>query len=179
MILVAFAVLLLLALIAWTVTPTVQVNSQLTVTRTFSGGDVAPGNNDITVNQLNTSESLSSSTTPAVTKDFDALVTLSGGAATLDLTAITDLLGLGTVTISGLTPAWVKFVNPSTNANAITIAKGASNGYTGFGSSFSVTLQPGGELLLRLATVAVSGSVKTLDITGTGSQTLKVQGCAG
>jgi len=171
--------LIVLALLVWTVTPTVTANSQLSVTRTYSGGDVAPGNNTIDVNGLNTTEALNSGTTPAVTKDFDALVTLSGGAATLDLTAITDLLGLGTVTISGLTPAWTKFTNPSTNANAVTIAKGASNGYTGFGSSFSITLQPGGEILIRLATVAVSGSVKTLDITGTASQTLKVQGVAG
>lgn len=171
--------LILLALALGTVTISSQYVSQLTVTRTFSGGDVSPANNTIDVNQLNTSETLNAGSTPAASMDFDALLTMTAGAVTMDLTAIVDLLGRGTVTLTGLTPAHFKFVNPSTNGNAITITHGAANGYTGFGALFVVTLPPGGEIMIRLGAIVVDGTHKTLDITGTGSQALKVQGTAG
>jgi hypothetical protein len=85
------------------------------------------------------------------------------------------------VDLNGLKPRAVLFENPATNANPITIAVGASNGYTGFGADYSETLQPGQKVLKRLgsAGTAVSGTVKTLDISGTGTQALKYQMVAG
>jgi len=93
--------------------------------------------------------------------------TLSSGAVTIDLTA---------APYSGGTkvPIRMYMLNPASNANPITIAKGASNGYTGFGSSFSLTLAPGESAALNALT-ALSSSVKTLDLTGTGAQSLVVQ----
>ena len=150
------------------ITVTEAYASQCTVVRTFSGEGVG-ADNTVTINGMNTN------TSPAITKDACFTVTLSGGAATIDLTSITDP-NLGTVTFNTLTPITIKFANPSANANNITIAKGASNGYTGLGSSFSLTIPPGGEATLHLVGAsAVGGSSKTFDLTGTGSQTLNVQ----
>jgi hypothetical protein len=77
----------------------------------------------------------------------------------------------------------VKFKNKSTNANAITIAKGASNGYTGFGSAFSVTLQPGDEWTFKgndnAGVTDVGSGAKTLDVSGTGAQVLQFHIVAG
>jgi hypothetical protein len=84
------------------------------------------------------------------------------------------------VTLSGLTPFMILFQNPSANANAITIAEGASNGYSGLGASFKIVLQPGEECrILKQAASAVGSGSKTFDLTGTGAQALGVQIAAG
>ena len=93
--------------------------------------------------------------------------TMTAGAVTIDMTASPYSGGVKV-------PIRAFFMNPASNANAITIVKGGTNGYTGFGSTFSVTLQPGQSVSLNAST-ALSGSVKTLDVTGTGSQVLVVQ----
>lgn len=95
----------------------------------------------------------------------DGLEVLSSGAVTLDMTA--SPISGGTKT-----PAYVCLLNPATNANAITIAVGATNGYTGFsGPALPQTLAPGASVTLR-GTTALSSTNKTLDITGTGAQSL-------
>jgi hypothetical protein len=178
------ALLILLALgclvgllVLGTITVQSAYQSKLDVTRTFSGEGIV-GTQVVNVTGEDTSETLTGSSTPAVSKDACLSLALSSGAITLDMTAMLDP-NLGTVSISGLTPAHVKLRNPSTNANSITIAKGASNGYTGFGASFSVTLAPGSEILLRVGSIVVDGTHKTLDLTGTGSQALSIQITAG
>jgi len=92
---------------------------------------------------------------------------LSSGLATIDLTASPYSGGTKT-------PIRVFLMNPAANANTITIAKGATNGYAGFGASFSITLQPG-ESCQLVGASALSSSNKTLDLTGTAAQTLVVQ----
>jgi len=94
-------------------------------------------------------------------------VALSVGSGSVDLTAAPFSGGTKT-------PIRAFFLNPASNANSITIAKGGTNGYTGFGASFSITLAPGESCQLN-ATTPLSGSVKTLDLSGTGSQALVVQ----
>jgi hypothetical protein len=106
----------------------------------------------------------SAGTTVTVVQTTQALST---GTATIDLTASPYSGGVKT-------PIRMFLMNPSANANTITIAKGGTNGYAGFGSSFSITLSPGESCQLDGAS-ALSGSNKTLDLTGTGSQTLVVQ----
>jgi len=92
---------------------------------------------------------------------------LSTGTATLDMTA--SPISGGTKT-----PIHLFLMNPASNANSITIAVGGTNGYTGFGASFSITLTPGQSVQLDGAS-ALGGSNKTLDLTGTGSQVLAYQ----
>jgi hypothetical protein len=120
---------------------------------------------------------LTGSTTPDVTAAAYETVTLSGGAATVDLTALT--LNGDAVSLSGLKPRAIRFKN--TGANNMTIAKGASNGYDGLGGSFSVTLEPGQAVMFDLGSAgnAVGGTNKTLDVSGTGTDTLQLSAVAG
>ncbi len=153
--------------------------SQLSEVRTFTGEGVDPNNNKLLVNQLSTTETLNSSSTPAVTKSCTLALALSTGAITLDMTSMVDAVDGLTKTITGLTPAYIKFQNPSTNANPITIVFGGSNPYTGFGAAFGVTLKPGSEATYRVGSIVVDGSHKTFDLTGTGSQVLNIHILAG
>lgn len=151
-----------------------QLVAQLNVVRTFQGQGINGGDKTVSVNNFNGGSSLTGSTTPAITKDAELQLALSSGAVTLDLTAVADP-DLGNVSFNGLTIQQMLLTNPASNANPISIGKGASNGYTGFGATFFVTLQPGSSLAINLAGSAVGGSSKTLDLTGTGAQALNIQ----
>jgi hypothetical protein len=163
-----------LGLIARQVSYTARGN----VLRTFSGEGIG-NDNTVTVDSMGTNVVLDANSTPAITSDACFDLTLSGGAASLDFTAMVDP-NLGSISITGLTPYFFKLINPLTNANPISIAKGASNGYAGFGSTFEITLQPGEEqTILKHVASNVDGTHKILDVTGTGAQVLKVQVAAG
>jgi len=132
----------------------------------------------ITGNGLDETGSLNSTTTPAVSKVAAGAAAMTAGLATIDLTALTGLDGTSR-TLNALKVVLAKFKNPG--ANPITIAKGAANGYTGFGSAFSHTIPPGGTASFNLSTggVAVDGTHKTLDVSGTGTDTLQYSFSAG
>lgn len=106
--------------------------------------------------------------TPPCYSRAGADLAMSGGTATLDLTAA---IGLNGATVSGATKRvqFAKFAAPAANNLAVTIAQGASNGYDGFGADFSITLEPGAEVLYMLNTAGavIGGANKILDITGT------------
>lgn len=156
--------------------------SQLTVVETLEGAYVGSGDNTVTTNGLNTSATLTSSTTPPATKYSAGTKALVAGAGTIDLTSLPDANGVaGAVTLTGLKLASVKFRNKSTNANPMTIAKGAANGCTALGSAFSITLQVGEEVTYLGKDLAadISGTDKTFDVTGTGTQTLEFEFVAG
>lgn len=143
-----------------------------------SGSGFLTGDNSVT-HQMGYSATLNSSSTPDATKAATWTVTMSGGAATIDMTSIPGVEG--TFSASGLKPRLIKYRPKSDNANAITIGTGASNGYTGLGANFEVTLNaPSGSVVpwtthyLGSGATAVSGSVKTLDVSGTGTQALEV-----
>lgn len=121
------------------------------------------------------STSPGSSQPEIVTKGYAFKKALSAGAATVDLTSLTNVLGTSE-SLTGLKVQGVVFLNPSSNANAITIAKGASNGYELLGSGFTFTLQPGQTAAFRLfeASPDVGSGAKTIDLSGTASQELYI-----
>lgn len=141
------------------------------ITETF---DTSTTNAGRTETPFNNSLSLGATSTPTVTEGGYCTQALSSGAATIDLTSISTSRGRS-MNFNALKIRTLRLLNPATNANDITIAKGASNGYTGLGSAFSITLKPGQEHTFYDGGVgtAVSATVKTLDLTGTGAQTLK------
>jgi hypothetical protein len=157
-------------------TLSVTFNSQVLVSETFTGGYVNPSANTITLNGLSETITLNGGTTPAVTVQSEFQQALTAGAATIDLTTLPGLTSQETVNGNGLTVQFLKLRNLATNANSITIVKGASNGYALLGSAMSITLAPGQSLTLNgnAATPAISSTAKTLDLTGTGSQILEV-----
>ena len=119
---------------------------------------------------------LKSDTSPPVTCGALFQQALAAGVATIDLTAL-DGLNDKAVNGTGLRVQILRLRAPSSNANPITVAKGASNGYDGLGSAFSVTLQPGAEATLLTSDAGgdIAAGNKTLDLTGTGAQALDVE----
>lgn len=127
-------------------------------------------NQTITNNGFNTLKTLNAGTTPTVTKDANFETTLSSGAATVDLRVLTGTNGIS-VDLNGSKVRAFRAKAPATNGAAIVISKGASNGYTGFGASFSQSIPPGGEYVFYDGGngTAVSNTVKTIDLAGAGS----------
>lgn len=148
---------------------------QLSVVETLEGEFIDPADATITINQLNTSESLSSSTTPPATKVSTGQIALSGGAITLDLTSLPDSNGVaGAIDGTGLKVQSYIFRNPEANANDITLTEGAANGYELHGNTWKIALRPGEIISCQLQDGApdIAAGAKDIDITGTGSQAL-------
>jgi hypothetical protein len=158
---------------------TSSYQSKLTVTRTFDTTSADGGTATI---RGDTTQSRTATTTPAVTQAGSAEKAMTAGAGTIDLTALALQFG-GTVDLTGLRLRHWKIAAPATNAGSITISKGASNGFTGFGANFSITLPPGGEWLGSDAghanPAAVAAGVKTLDLAGTGTDEIQLIFAAG
>lgn len=120
---------------------------------------------------------LGTGTSPAVSKKANFKVTLTAGAAVIDLTALPDVAG--NQNFSGLKVQAIKFRNLS--ANAITVGKGASNGLGLLASdaAWTIPIPPAlagvpGEVVLVLpeGTPDVDSTHKTIDVTGTGTDVL-------
>jgi len=154
------------------------VTSGLTVVETLGGNRpfAADAKAKVTHDQLNTVAALGAATSPPATAVAAFQAAMTGGAATIDLT---DLLGTNDLPVdgTGLRVQAVKVRNPGTNANPITISKGASNGYNGFGADFSLALTPGAHALLfpNDAGSDIASNNANLDLAGTGSQALDVE----
>lgn len=151
--------------------------STITVTETFEGDYVSPNDNTATFNQLNESETFTAATSVPVTKHSEFQKTMSSGSGTIDLTALPGLTADETVVGTGLKVQLAKFRNLSANANTITVAKGASNGYNLLGSSWTFALLPGQSATFSLDEAApdVGSGAKNIDISGTGAQILECQ----
>ena len=117
---------------------------------------------------------LNGATTPPVTKVAIFSKAMSGGAATIDLAALTGTNGAA-VDGTGLKVQLFKIKAPAANSAAVTIAVGASNGYDLSGSAFSLTLAPGQEMTLfgNDATPDIGSSDKELDMSGSGTDALE------
>lgn len=108
---------------------------------------------------------------PVATKAFHGTVPLVAGALTLDLTALVDPTIADPIDMTGLKLKFLQVIADSGNANAITIAPGASNGYTGWVGADGLSLNASDqEMLVRNAGIAVDSTHKTLDLAGTGTQ---------
>lgn len=165
-------------------TVTVDYNFDITVKEAFSQtefpGATVGGGSTITNDAWNSTGQLMSSSTPPVTKQATFNTTLSSGTATIDLTSMTPAYG-SAVNFTGLKVQVAHFINPTTNANAITIAEGASSGYELVGDAFKVVLDPGEEWIYKGLDTSpdVATDAKNIDVTGTGSQVLRVKLAAG
>jgi hypothetical protein len=165
------------------ITISATCRSHLNVTETNDNPAIDPSNNTNDFNQYSSSSTIDASTTPPATKHTAFVVTLSAGSATIDLTSLPDSQGnAAQVTLLGLKIQKLLIVAPTTNANAITIKLGASNGHPFF-TSVGHTLEPGQSAYYENRGVDVGTDVAAgdlaWDVTGTGSQTLQVQIVAG
>jgi len=149
------------------------LTSNLTVQETIIGAD----SNAQTIQFSGLNENgvaYNAGTAVPVSKQSNFSQALTSGAATVNLAALPGLTSDETVVGTGLRIQLMKISAPATNANPITIAKGASNGHTGLGSSWSQTVKPGQTALFQLdsgGTVIASGD-RTFDLAGTAVQVL-------
>jgi hypothetical protein len=144
--------------------------------------DIDAGNEFATVSNGEDSivhyKTLSETQTPGgavpVTKVVATEVALIAGAKTLDFTAIAGTNGR-THDMSALRLQHLILKNKTGNA-AMTFEVGASNGYTGLGSAFSVTLAAKQAIIFigQEGAAEVAAGVKTIDITGTGTEIFEI-----
>lgn len=137
--------------------------------------DSAPGANSpqITHNKYSSSGTLTPTSTVPGTKVVANRYALVAGAKTLDLTALVGTNGV-TVDGTGLKLQILKLKN--VGANRMTFAQGGSNAYQVGGANFTIPLEPNQEVLLFGADLNpdVSGTVKNIAVTGTGTQEFEV-----
>jgi hypothetical protein len=152
--------------------------SNTTVRDTLTGPYVSANDATFTTDGLNESGTLTDATGVPVTKFAAYQLTLSSGTGSINLAALPGLSADETVVGTGLKVQALKLRNKSTNANKITVTKGASNGYglAASGDSWTVVLSPGQSVLFLLAEAApdVATGARVFDVTGTGSQILEV-----
>lgn len=148
----------------------------LSVIETFSVANAA--DNTLLVNGISQGGTLTASTTPAATKQSQWTVTLSGGAATIDLTAIPGLNVNETIDGSGLKVRVLQFYAPAANANVITVSKAVSNGYglDAAGTSWTESLDPdtGRSMWCNTTAPTIGSGAKNITVAGTGTQTIQV-----
>lgn len=153
--------------------------AQFTAQETLGTSDAPAASSDkrLTHDGFNVSAlTFSSSTTPDVERVAYFAKSLSGGAATIDLTAVAHNGQTVDMTGKKLRAMLVKF--DSANTGSLNIAPGASNGYDLFGASNDMTIpaQTGtmpGLLLITFGdnAPAVAAADKNIDLTGTGTET--------
>lgn len=154
----------------------VQLNyaSQISWTETLSANVADVPTPSLTHTGHNTVQALNGSSSPVVAQGAQFTKAMSGGTATVDLTALTGSNG-ATVNGNGQKVVAVKISAPIGNGAAVTLQPGGSNPYNLFGASFLKVFQPGEETLCYLlATAPVIGSgAKNLSMTGTGTDALQ------
>lgn len=143
-----------------------DVKLNVTTTETLTNDDLN-ASSTLLHNGYDINRSLTGVTSENVTKAAYQTVAMTAGAATIDFTSL--LLNAVAVTLTGLKPRAILVTALAANAGNVTVVKGASNGYDGMGSAFSVVLEPGQSFAFDFFTAgnAVGGSNKTLDISGT------------
>jgi hypothetical protein len=150
---------------------TASYTGQLTITEVMTGNvaDVTAANNSIIHSSFNVSAA------PTGTLYAGFVATLVAGAVTIDLTNLTGTNGI-TVNGNGLKVQAIILQAPAGNANPLTFKQGATNGYTGLGTNFLITLSASGHAVCNPSGGgnAISATNKTFDLSGTGSQTLNV-----
>ena len=150
------------------------INCGITINRTLTTGVTNATNPNITL-AVGENTQLTSATTPDVEYAAAPLLTLTAGAKTVDLTALSDVNG-GTLDLTGKKVRALFFHNLSTTNN-MTFAKGASNGLDSLSGSWTMTLLPLEKRCIDLTDVAVasiaaiSASIKNIDVSGTGTDT--------
>ena len=150
--------------------------SEMTAIQTIEGTPPpSPEDRTITHNALNRTLRLGGSSTPKIDLIAVFRVTLVNGEAVIGLTNINTPTGI--IDATGRKLRAFKFRCPATNTGgAVTVEAGASNGYDMLGGSWSIPVPIDGEVMMYLKDTApaVASGAKTLDLTGTGTDSLDV-----
>lgn len=146
-----------------------RFNLQLTVTETLDLQSDNFSDPDVGHTISGGVRTIDASSTVPATKTFSDKITLSAGAATIDLTALVRT-PLAAVDFTGLKVQLVKFKAASANTAVVIVVPGASNAYNLFGDSDGqVTYPAEAESLNYWADqlADVSSTVKNVDLSST------------
>lgn len=153
----------------------VSVNYAFTATITeilpSNTGSASDGNRTVTHSNYNETDTITAATSASpVTVQASFLATLSGGALTINLTALNGTNG-AVVDLTGLKVQLVRVKN--LGANNLTIKGGASNGHNFFTSTDGVVVVPNGVAMFFAPEgfQDVGASDLAWDLTGTSAQT--------
>lgn len=160
------------------------VSIQVLASEVFTASEVASGANeaDRTIKStVKLAATLTSTTTPSVTKPpvYKSLA----ATATIDLTAVQAAAmpnsATRSVDMTGAKVVGAVLKAGAANASAVNIAPGASNPYPLFGTANDIDLKPGMVVAIGLNGVAsqlpaVSSTVKNIDVTISGSDTVEI-----
>jgi len=140
------------------------------VVETFSTSQQGAGTASITHELQTGTDTLNASSTVPATHVVDKRVTLSGGTATIDLTAAPGKTVDGsaiTQDLTGLRLQLLKLTAKADNTQRVKFAQGASNPYLLGVTAAFLSVGPGESVLLEFkdSLADVSGTVKTFDIT--------------
>ena len=143
---------------------------QITTSETLSTVDAA-SNPVITHDNFNATGRLYASSTPPAIKLLSKVIALSGGAYTINLTTETGTNGVaqdGT----GLRVQMIRIKN--LGANSMTFAEGASNGIALACLPFTVPAGGIYQLFLNDASPDIAAGDRTIDVSGTTTQTFQL-----
>lgn len=153
---------------------TATIQCRIDLARTLSTGVENYSSPDIR-GFVGETTSLTASTTPDVTGGVLVRSALVAGAKTIDLTAVVEVNGATTTLTGGIVRALL-FHNRGTSA--MTFAKGASNGLDSLSGSWTMALLPSEKRCIDLtdctAPAAISASIKTIDVSGTGTDAFDI-----
>lgn len=149
----------------------VTYSFEMTVKETLETGVPAAENPVVNHAGYNESGTLKATSTPPATKHAQFPLTLSGGAATINLAALTGTNG-ATVDGTGLRVQMLRIKN--LGANNMTFSEGASNGIALVG--LPIVVAPSGivQVYLNDAAPDIASGDRTIDVSGTGAQTAEI-----
>lgn len=152
-------------------TVSVSYGFKLTTSETLTSGTVDVSSPVVKHTTYDESGILNASSTVPATKYSAFLLTLTAGAATINLAALTGAGG-ATIDGTGLRVQAIRIKN--LGANNMTFAEGASNGIALVG--LPIVVPPSGVIQHYFADVApdIASGDRTIDIAGTGTQTAEV-----
>jgi hypothetical protein len=156
----------------------INYTSKITATEQLETNMPAANDKQVQHNGYDTAATANATSVPPVAKCAFFQKALVGGAATIDLTALVGSNGAA-VDGTGLRVQFIKFRNKSSNAagHVMGLSKGTPNGYDGLGGGegsagdFTVSLLPGGEVLIctKDCGADIGPTNKTLDLMGVGT----------
>jgi hypothetical protein len=156
------------------------LNLQLTVEETFSAASLPFGNTGqqtVTSGGLNKNQKYDANSIPDGSVTAYGSLPMVAGVAAINLAAVAS--AQGSFSMIGKKPRAILLRAGATNVGPITVAKGASNGYTGFGSAFALTLGAGKQALIQGDDTIVASGNRTLDVSGTGTDSIDYEIVAG
>lgn len=163
----------LLAICCGAVSVVYKAYATITETLPTNTGSASDSKRIVTHDQYDEGATLNSGTTPPVTLQASFLLTLTAGAATIDLRALVGTNG-AVVDGNGLKVQICRIKN--LGANIMTFKEGGSNGHNFFTATDGTIVHPGGFVMILSNdnTADIAAADKTWDVTGTGSQTAEV-----